>query len=119
VTGFGLAGHAARVARESRLTLEIELKALPLLPGALELADAHQAGGLKANRAAFEALVEYGGRAEAARRTLLYDPQTSGGLLIGCPGRRAGRLESAFAADGEPLWRIGRVTSGQPHIIVR
>jgi selenide,water dikinase len=85
VTGFGLAGHAAGIARESRLTLEIELKSLPLLPGALELADAFQAGGLKANRQAFEPRVEYGGRAEEARKALLYDPQTSGGLLLLVP----------------------------------
>ena len=62
VTGFGLIGHAAAIARQSGLTLEIELNALPLLPGALDLALAHQAGGLKSNRAEFEPMVEYGGR---------------------------------------------------------
>ena len=85
VTGFGLAGHAAGIARESGLTLEIELKSLPLLPGALELAERFQAAGLKANRQAFEPRVEYGGRAEPARQALLYDPQTSGGLLLLVP----------------------------------
>ena len=85
VTGFGLAGHAAGIARESGLTLEIELKSLPLLPGALELAEQFQAAGLKANRQAFEPRVEYGGRAEPARQALLYDPQTSGGLLLLVP----------------------------------
>jgi selenide,water dikinase len=85
VTGFGLAGHAAALARESRLTLEFELKALPLLPGALELAERFQARGLKANRREFEPLVEYGGRSEAARKALAYDPQTSGGLLLLVP----------------------------------
>ena len=85
VTGFGLAGHAAGIARESGLTLEIELKSLPLLAGALELAEQFQAAGLKANRQAFEPRVEYGGRAEPARQALLYDPQTSGGLLLLVP----------------------------------
>ena len=92
VTGFGLAGHAYAIARESRLTLEIELEALPLLPGALELAERYQAGGLKSNRAEFEPRVEYGGRAEAARRALLYDPQTSGGLLLLAPEAETGAL---------------------------
>lgn len=85
VTGFGLAGHAAAIARESRLTLEIELQALPLLPGALELAERFQAGGLKANRREFEPRVEYAGRREPAREALVYDPQTSGGLLLLAP----------------------------------
>jgi selenide,water dikinase len=110
VTGFGLVGHATGIARESRLTLEIELKALPFLPGALDLAGEFQAGGLKANRQAFEPRVEYGGRAEDARKALLYDPQTSGGLLLlvpeaevepllaRVPGARAvGRARSAGA----------------------
>jgi selenide,water dikinase len=114
VTGFGLAGHALRLARESGLTLEIELKALPLLPGALELADAHQAAGLKANRAAFEPHVEYGGRAEAARRTLLYDPQTSGGLLLLVPEPEVQGLVTrlAGAAIG------GRARSAGPRPLV-
>ena len=105
VTGFGLVGHAAAIARESRLTLEIELKALPLLPGALELAAQHQAGGLKSNRAEFEPRVEYGGRAEEARRVLLYDPQTSGGLLLLVPeaGDRRARRAAARGARRGPL----------------
>jgi len=116
VTGFGLVGHAARVAHESRLTLEIELRALPLLPGALELAEAHQAGGLKANRAEFEPRVEYGGRAEAARKALLYDPQTSGGLLVLLPEAGAEALVAAVA--GARI--VGRTRSaGARPILVR
>ena len=66
VTGFGLAGHAAAIARESRLTLEITSSALPLLPGVLELALRFQAGGLKANRRAFEPQLEYQGTLDEA-----------------------------------------------------
>jgi selenide,water dikinase len=116
VTGFGLVGHAAGIARESRLTLEIELKALPLLPGALELADEFQAGGLKANRQAFEPRVEYGGRAEAARKALLYDPQTSGGLLLLVPEAEVG----ALVARVEGARVIGRARSaGSRPLVVR
>jgi selenide,water dikinase len=85
VTGFGLAGHAASIARESRLTLELEWKALPFLPGALDLVERFQASGLGANRREFEPQVEYGGRTEDARKALAYDPQTSGGLLLLVP----------------------------------
>ena len=116
VTGFGLAGHAAAIARESRLTLEIELKALPLLPGALELAEQFQAGGLKANRKAFEPRVEYGGRAEEARKALLYDPQTSGGLLLLVPEAEV----EALLARVEGARVVGRARSaGTRPLVVR
>jgi selenide,water dikinase len=92
VTGFGLLGHAEVLARESGLTLEIHAGEVPLLPGALELAPDHQAGGLKANRLAFELLVEFRGAVDEARRALLYDPQTSGGLLLLVPESEAEAL---------------------------
>jgi selenide,water dikinase len=85
VTGFGLVGHALNVARESRLTLEIRLADLPLLPGARELAPRFQPGGLKANRRQYDAQVEDRAPADAEARALVYDPQTSGGLLLLVP----------------------------------
>ncbi len=85
VTGFGLVGHAAAIARESRLTLEIRSAALPLLPGVLDLAERHQAGGLAANRIAFEPQLAYEGALDERQRALLFDPQTSGGLLLLVP----------------------------------
>ena len=98
VTGFGLAGHASAVARESRVTLEIRLDALPLLEGALELAPRFQPGGLKANRRQFEPHVEYAAAADETRRTLVYDPQTSGGLLLLVPEASAAALLAALPA---------------------
>ena len=98
VTGFGLAGHAAALARESRLTLEIDAAALPLLPGALELAGHFQAGGLKANRREFEPRIEYAGTPDEARAALLFDPQTSGGLLLLVPEERARALLAELPA---------------------
>jgi selenide, water dikinase len=82
ITGFGLLGHAAAVARESRLTLEIESAALPLFPEVLSLAGEFQPGGLKANRRQFEPLVEYAAAIDGLLQAVLYDPQTSGGLLL-------------------------------------
>src|SRR5688500_15461723 len=66
VTGFGLAGHAAAIARESGLTLEVSASSLPLLPAALELASSHQPGGLKANRRQFGPLVRVAPAVDAA-----------------------------------------------------
>jgi selenide,water dikinase len=97
VSGFGLAGHALKLARESGLTLEIRSSELPLLPGTLELAGEHQAGGLNANRRSFDPLIEYRGDPGAALRTLLHDPQTSGGLLLLVPEERVEPLLSEVA----------------------
>jgi selenide,water dikinase len=114
ITGFGLIGHAAGMARESRVSLEIEAGALPLLPRALELAPRFQPGGLKANRKEFERLVAYGREPEGALCALLFDPQTSGGLLLALP-------ESSAAAVLEELPEaraIGRVVGAGPRPLV-
>jgi selenide, water dikinase len=92
ITGFGLAGHAANIARESRLTLELRLADLPLLPGARELSARYQAAGLKANRRQFEPLVADTAAPDEALRLLAYDPQTSGGLLLLVPEEAADAL---------------------------
>jgi selenide,water dikinase len=115
VTGFGLLGHAMALARESRLTLEIDAATLPVLPGALELSPRFQAGGLKANRSAFSPLVELAGDV-AALLPLLFDPQTSGGLLVLVPEREA----AAFLTEVEGARAIGRSTPRGPKpLIVR
>jgi selenide,water dikinase len=107
ITGFGLAGHAAGIARESRLTLEIEAKALPLLPSALELAQAFQPAGLKANRRQFEPRVAYETALEEELRALLFDPQTSGGLLLLLPEANA----ASVLVELPQARRIGRAVS--------
>jgi len=113
VTGFGLLGHALNVARESRLRLEIRARDLPLLPGALDHALRYQAGGLKANRRQFEAQVEWRERPGPALEALLFDPQTSGGLLLLVPEAEVAALlvalpearaiGHAVEAGGSPL----------------
>lgn len=105
ITGFGMVGHAAAIARESRVSLELRLFELPLLPGARELALRFQAAGLKANRKHWEGQLADRAAPDEARRALLFDPQTSGGLLMLVP-------ESAAAALLEALPEarvIGRV----------
>lgn len=110
ITGFGLIGHAAGLARESGVGLEIDLASLPLLPGARELAADHQSGGLKANRKQFSAQVESTADLDAALHTLVYDPQTSGGLLLSLPPDRA----EGFLLELKDAAKIGRVTAANP-----
>ena len=93
VTGFGLIGHAREMAIASGVSLRINASKVPLLAGALECVRAgHVPGGLKANRQFAEGCVEAASQVPADLLTLLYDPQTAGGLLISVAEADADRL---------------------------
>jgi selenide,water dikinase len=101
VTGFGLAGHGLGMARASGVTLRVSLGRLPVYPHALELlAQGVKTRGAVANRATYEASVRLAGGAPAATAELVYDPQTSGGLLIALPPAAAETLVAALRARG-------------------
>ena len=103
VTGFGLIGHAREMAAASNVTIEIDAGAVRFLPGAIDYArQGAIPGGLKNNRDFAGPCVE--GHSEF--EDLLYDPQTSGGLLISLPEVDAARLERMYP----DAYRIGRVT---------
>jgi len=114
ITGFGLIGHASAVARQSRLTLEIQAADLPLLPHAIELAPRFQAAGLKANRRQFEPEVEYRARPGDELKALLYDPQTSGGLFLLVPEAEA----AALLAELPEARAVGRSVPRAAKLIV-
>lgn len=83
VTGFGLLGHAREMALASDVTLQISAGSVRFLPGALEYSKAgHYSGGLRNNRDFVESCVTMDPKIPAEIQALLYDPQTSGGLLI-------------------------------------
>ncbi len=106
VTGFGLLGHAREMALGSNVTLEIQASCLQFLPGAVEYSEAGaHSGGLKNNRAFAASCVRFASELPPAIEALLYDPQTSGGLLIALPEADACRL----MADRSEIYRIGRV----------
>jgi selenide, water dikinase len=106
VTGFGLIGHARELAVASNVTLEITVDRVSLLPGALEYARLGAVpGGLKNNREFASCAVEMARPLPLELEDLLYDPQTSGGLLFTLPEQDAIALERAF----EPAYTIGRV----------
>jgi selenide, water dikinase len=103
VTGFGLIGHGREMALASGVTLEIETARVQFLPGAIEYARAGAIpAGLNNNREFASCAVE----GASAVDDLLYDPQTSGGLLISLSEADAARLERAYPA----AYRIGCVT---------
>jgi selenide, water dikinase len=119
ITGFGLLGHLWEMVSRSSVSAQLNASAVPLLPGALEASalGAHT-GGEGRNRDWIGTSVTIAADVSPDLAALLFDPQTSGGLLLACPADRAPDMESSFRRDSQPLWRIGRVTSGQPHIDV-
>jgi selenide,water dikinase len=113
VTGFGLLGHLARMVCESGVTAEIHADMLPLFPEVLEYADAGFFSGANERNAEYSAAItEIAADVPAPLRALLYDAQTSGGLLIALPADRA---DDAWAEMHKAGLRqaaiIGRVTA--------
>jgi selenide, water dikinase len=112
ITGFGLIGHAREMALASNVALRLYASRIPLLEGALECVRAGCIpGGLKANRDFAECLVEYSSRIPDEVKTLLFDPQTAGGLLIAIAATEASELQKALSAAGVTAAEIGEVTS--------
>ncbi len=121
VTGFGLMGHAREMALGSGVRLKIDSSSVPLINGALEAVELGCIpAGLTANCEFIECFVEDLPRASVpdSLRTLLYDPQTSGGLLISARAGDADELVSELRTGGYPAAIIGSVLEGQPKILL-
>jgi selenide,water dikinase len=109
VTGFGLIGHSTEIARASHCTIAIGVDAVPLLTGALDLVETSTPGGGRTNRQYFEGGVEADPSLDSRRVQLLYDPQTSGGLLFAVAGNSAQRAMQALGAANVAAWVVGAV----------
>jgi selenide,water dikinase len=112
ITGFGLIGHASEMARASGCRLVIDVASVPLLPGALDLVDRNTPGGGRTNLEHFGGGVVQSGPADPRRVQLLYDPQTSGGLLIAVAAEHVGELQRLLQGHGAGGWLIGTVAAG-------
>ena len=119
ITGFGLIGHLREILLASNASAQISASKIPALDGALDCIRAgHIPGGLHNNRAFAECLVEYENKVAEDIRTLLYDPQTAGGLLICTPKGEA--LTRALNDAGVPAAQIGEVLPlAKPRIQIR
>jgi selenide,water dikinase len=120
ITGFGLLGHALEMARGSGKTLNIDYDRIPFLREAIFLAESGFAtGASERNWASYGDAVVLLRNPQGWRRTLLTDPQTSGGLLAACAPDRAEALCASIEAAGYPLARIiGSVSAGEPIVRV-
>jgi selenide,water dikinase len=121
ITGFGLAGHAHEMAERSDVGIRIRASAVPLLPSARQHAERGISfGGLERNRAYFDdgARVRFDG-VEDVLRTLVLDPQTSGGLLVGVPAAHADAWQRACTTHDVHAIEIGEVIAGRDVLVVR
>jgi selenide,water dikinase len=120
ITGFGLIGHLREVAKGSSMSVRLHSARVPVLEGAEDCVRAgFIPGGLNANRDFAECQVGYEGEIPQEIKTLLFDPQTAGGLLLSVAAKDAQALESQLKTAGLPAAEIGEVLpAGKPLIRV-
>jgi selenide,water dikinase len=112
ITGFSLAGHGHEMAHQSGLTLRLAWDTIPRLPGSENYARTGSVpGGGKRNRLYYGPWVSVRRALEEWEQILLYDPQTSGGLLFAAAPERADDIERVFRENEEPLWRVGETVA--------
>jgi selenide,water dikinase len=110
ITGFGLIGHAREMAAGSGVSLRIDSAKVPLLEGALDCVRAKLIpGGLNNNREFAECMVSYKQNVPEEIRTVLFDPQTAGGLLLSVARADTQALLTALINAGVPAVEIGEV----------
>jgi selenide,water dikinase len=110
ITGFGMIAHAREIAMASKVSLRLRADSIPLLSGALDCVRAgHIPGGLLANREFAECVVGYDGNVPEELKTILFDPQTAGGLLIAVAASESVDLARALNASGVEAVEIGEV----------
>ena len=118
ITGFGLLGHAGEMAAQSGARLSFHMADIPILPGARDYASAGNIpGGTHRNADYLEGRVSFAPDVSEVDRLLLFDPQTSGGLLAAIPAAARDRARGAFAAAGVPFHVVGAVGRGADLVV--
>jgi selenide,water dikinase len=113
ITGYGILGHGYEMADAGNVALRLSAGRMPLLPGALEYASRGIiTGGASRNRSHLQDKVTFSGKVTEDMQHILFDPQTSGGLLLAVDPERAAEVEARFAATELPLWHIGEAVKG-------
>jgi selenide,water dikinase len=119
VTGYSLLGHSHEMAHLSGVDLHLRYASLQWLPGARTYGERGIfPGGMRRNAEFYGQWIEFADALLQFERELLFDPQTSGGLLMALPPRDAGALVSRLQAAGEIVATIGTVTAGNGKIWV-
>lgn len=120
ITGFGMIAHAREIARASNVSFRLHAGCIPVLAGAMDCIQAgHIPAGLTANREFAECVVGYKGNVPEELKTVLFDPQTAGGLLISVAAQDSNGLLQALNTAGISAVEIGEVmTQDKPLITV-
>jgi selenide, water dikinase len=120
ITGFGLVGHASHLIQERDLGLEIDFKALPFFPEAMDLLQKEiRPGGLGRNREFYSPALEFASDIPLYQRDILFDPQTSGGLLVALAADKAHLLVEGLLKLGQSgAAIIGRTIEQPGHKII-
>jgi selenide,water dikinase len=114
ITGFGLLGHGTEMARGSGLALRLHWERLPFISCAQKYAEAWTfPGGSSDNRLFYGAGVRFAPGLDELQQMLLFDAQTSGGLLLAVPAGKLADFEARAAELGQPVWPIGEALDGQ------
>ncbi len=113
ITGFGLLGHADEIATKSGVAITFAAAALPWLDGAREYARQEvRTGGSARNRDYFAAHVTFADSVDDVMQQMLWESETSGGLLLCLAPEAVNRFLAACQAEGQAAWRVGEVTTG-------
>jgi selenide,water dikinase len=113
ITGFGLLGHGLEMAEASGVKLRIEYSKLPFLSGARVYAEKGIfPGGAFDNKMHFEKSVKFSEGIDEPAQMLMFDPQTSGGLLFGVPAEKLTEFEKRAQEMNQRVWVIGDVRAG-------
>lgn len=113
ITGYSLLGHGLEMAEASGVLLSFEFGKIPFTSGARKYSEMGCfAGGAFDNKSHYESRVGFAGSIDEENQMLLFDPQTSGGLLLGVPPGSLDSFLARAAAMDQPVWVIGRVDSG-------
>ena len=109
VTGFGVIGHATEIAAASDVTVVLDATRIPVFEGVLSLARQNASGGMISNRDHFGGGAEVDAGVDADVLSLLFDPQTSGGLLVASSGEAAAAVVTALERNGVRASRVGEI----------
>jgi len=117
ITGFGLIGHASEMAAASHVTIAIDAASIPVFPGVLEMVGQNKSSGMKTNREHFGPGAWFGPGVSPSLEDLLFDPQTSGGLLISISAATADSAVQALEEAGISARPVGYAEGVSDHRI--
>lgn len=114
VTGFSLLGHALEMSQASKVRIQFSFNDIPLISCAKKYAQMWTfPGGASDNRLFYGKHVNFAPGISEENLMLLFDPQTSGGLLLGVPEKKLSKLMKMAKENNQPVWVVGKVIEGE------